>query len=65
MQLPSKHRAAYIHAKGEAPKISDRTLGAVKPDEIAIKIAATAINPVDWKIRDYGLFIAPNWQYPA
>lgn len=65
MSVPSKHRAAYVHAKGEAPKIADRTLGDLKPDEIAIKIAAIAINPVDWKIRDYGLFLVPNWQYPA
>lgn len=65
MHFPAKHRAAYIHAKGEAPKISDRTLGEVAPGEIVIKIAATAINPVDWKIRDYGLFLAPGWKYPA
>ena len=65
MSVPSKHRATYVHAKGEAPKISDRTLGELKPGEIAIKIVATAINPVDWKIRDYGLFLVPNWQYPA
>jgi NADPH:quinone reductase-like Zn-dependent oxidoreductase len=65
MQLPVKHRAAYIHAKGEAPELSDRSLGELKSHELAIKIAATAINPVDWKIRDYGLFLAPNWQYPA
>lgn len=65
MSPPSKHRAAYISAQGEAPQISERTLGELKPDEVAIKISATAINPVDWKIRDYGLFLAPNWQYPA
>ena len=65
MSVPSKHRVAYVHAPGEAPKISDRTLGELKPDEIAIKIAATAINPVDWKTRDHGLFLVPNWQYPA
>jgi NADPH:quinone reductase-like Zn-dependent oxidoreductase len=65
MSIPSSHRAAYIHAKGSAPKISSRTLGSLKPGEIAIKISATAINPVDWKIRDYGLFLVPNWQYPA
>ena len=65
MSVPSSHRAAFLHGKGEAPKIAERTLGEVKPDEIAIKISATAINPVDWKIRDYGLFIVPNWQYPA
>jgi NADPH:quinone reductase-like Zn-dependent oxidoreductase len=51
MSSPSKHRAAYISAQGEAPQISERTLGELKPDEVAIKISATAINPVDWKIR--------------
>lgn len=65
MSVPSTHRATYVHAKGEAPKISDRSLSELKPGEIAIKIAATAINPVDWKLRDYGLFLVPNWQYPA
>lgn len=65
MSVPQKHRAAFIHGKGEAPKIAERTLGKLQPDEIAIKLAATAINPVDWKIRDYGLFVVPGWQYPA
>lgn len=65
MSIPSRHRAAYVCAQGEAPKIADRSLGELKPGEIAIKIAAVAINPVDWKIRDYGLFIIPDWQYPA
>lgn len=65
MPVPSKHRAAFVHGKGEAPKIGERTLGEVKPNEIAIKVAAIAINPVDWKLRDYGLFIIPGWQYPG
>ncbi|KAF3000703.1 hypothetical protein E8E13_002597 [Curvularia kusanoi] len=65
MSIPSTHRAAYVHGKGEAPKIAERTLGEAKPDEVAIKLAATAINPVDWKLRDYGLFIVPGWQYPG
>lgn len=65
MSVPSKHRAAFVHAKGEAPKIADRTLGELRSGEIAIKVVASAINPVDWKIRDYGLFLVPGWQYPA
>lgn len=65
MSVPKSHRAAYIHGLNEAPKIAERTLGEVTPDEIAIKMSATAINPVDWKLRDYGLFIVPGWQYPA
>ncbi|KAJ8106788.1 hypothetical protein OPT61_g9309 [Boeremia exigua] len=65
MSVPSRHRATYVHALGEAPKIAERTLGELKSDEVAIKIAATAINPVDWKLRDYGLFIVPGWKHPA
>ncbi|KAJ4351917.1 uncharacterized protein N0V89_007261 [Didymosphaeria variabile] len=65
MSVPQKHRAAYIHAIGEAPRISERTLGKLDPNEIAIKITATAINPIDWKLRDHGLFLVPNWHHPA
>lgn len=65
MSVPSSHRAAFIHGQGQAPNISERTLGKLEPDEIAIKLAATAINPVDWKLRDYGLFLVPGWDYPA
>jgi NADPH:quinone reductase-like Zn-dependent oxidoreductase len=65
MSIPQTHRAAYIHGKGEAPKVAERTLSKAKPNEVSIKIAATAINPVDWKLRDYGLFIVPGWEYPA
>ncbi|KAF9732564.1 hypothetical protein PMIN03_006448 [Paraphaeosphaeria minitans] len=65
MSIPQTHRVAFIHGKGEATKIGERSLGKLKPDEIAIKVAATAINPVDWKLRDYGLFIVPGWEYPA
>ena len=65
MSVPKSHRVAFIHGKGEAPKIAERSLGELKADEIAIKISAIAINPVDWKLRDYGLFIVPGWDYPA
>lgn len=65
MSVPQTHRAALLYGKGEALKVAERTLGKLKPNEIAIKIAATAINPVDWKLRDYGLFIVPGWDYPA
>jgi NADPH:quinone reductase-like Zn-dependent oxidoreductase len=35
---------------------------AVHPDEVGIKITATAVNPVDWKMRDHDAFIK---DYPA
>ncbi|KAM5545024.1 hypothetical protein V8D89_001135 [Ganoderma adspersum] len=27
------------------------------PKELLVKVAATALNPVDWKIKDFGLFV--------
>lgn len=65
VRLRANHYAAYIHAKDEALRISDRSPGELNPHELVIKIKATAINPVDWKIRDHGLFLVPSWQYPA
>jgi uncharacterized protein (TIGR02118 family) len=39
-----------------------RNLSALGPNEVGIKIAATAINPVDRKMRDHDAFLE---QYPA
>ncbi|VUC34028.1 unnamed protein product [Clonostachys rosea] len=57
MPVPSTFKAAFVPGVGEAPSVSERSLAPLNPGEIAVKITATAINPVDWKIRDYGFFI--------
>jgi NADPH:quinone reductase-like Zn-dependent oxidoreductase len=64
MPIPLKHRAAFVHATDQPPTISERSLSELNAGEIAIKIAATAINPVDWKLHHYGLSFAPDWKYP-
>lgn len=57
MSVPSTFKAALLQ-KGETKHtLTDRSLPELSSGEAAIKITATAINPVDWKIRDYGLFI--------
>ena len=35
-----------------------------KEGEVLVKVESAALNPVDWKIRDYGVFI-PTEHYPA
>lgn len=62
MSLPASHKAAVVPAPGAKTTVAERSLPALASGEVAIKITATAINPVDWKMRDYKVFIE---QYPA
>lgn len=62
MSVPESHKAAVVPEPGAKNVVADRSLSALSPGEVAIKITATAINPVDWKLRDYRIFID---KYPA
>jgi NADPH:quinone reductase-like Zn-dependent oxidoreductase len=57
MSVPSTFKAAFLKEGGARHNISDRSLSPLGNDEVIIKITATAINPVDWKIRDSGYFL--------
>lgn len=62
MSVPNTFKAAVVPEPGAQHVVSDRQLSPLGAGEVAIKITATAINPVDWKIRDYKVFIK---DYPA
>lgn len=62
MSVPENFRAAVVPNMRAQHVITNRTLSALAPDEVAIKITATAINPADWKFRDLDSFIPA---YPA
>jgi NADPH:quinone reductase-like Zn-dependent oxidoreductase len=62
MAIPNFFKAAIVHEPKAHNVVADRALGNLESDEIGIKITATAVNPVDWKIRDYNEFIK---HYPA
>jgi NADPH:quinone reductase-like Zn-dependent oxidoreductase len=63
MSLPSPFQAATVKEPKSRNVILKRSLTeAISPDEVGIKITATAVNPVDWKMRDYNAFIQ---KYPA
>ena len=58
--IPTSHLAALLPAPGSTPRthsVGDRATPSLGPDDVLIKVTATAINPVDWKIRDYNLFL--------
>lgn len=62
MTVPETFKAAVVPSPGAQHEVTDRSLPALSAGEVAVKITATAINPVDWKIRDYKVFIE---KYPA
>ncbi|KAK7697748.1 hypothetical protein SLS64_013222 [Diaporthe eres] len=62
MPVPSSFKAATFAAPGARHTVADVSLPALEPGEVAIKVTATAINPVDWKVHENGVFL-PG--YPA
>lgn len=62
MDVPHSFKAAVVDEPRAQNVIRDRFLGPVKSGEVRIKITATAINPVDWKMRDHTKIIH---DYPA
>ncbi|RAL02633.1 zinc-binding alcohol dehydrogenase family protein [Aspergillus ibericus CBS 121593] len=62
MSIPTTFKAAVVPEPHAQHTIADRSLPPLDPNQVAIKITATAVNPVDWKIRDYNVFLK---EYPA
>ncbi|KAK7514512.1 chaperonin 10-like protein [Phyllosticta citriasiana] len=56
--MATKNKAAWIREKHGKPLHVDTALPpAPGPGEVVIKNAAIAVNPVDWKIQDYGFLV--------
>ena len=59
----AEQKALFLETPGNgAWKVRSRNIQKPGPGEILVKIHATALNPVDWKIRAYNFFIET---YPA
>jgi hypothetical protein len=53
LHIPSR-RGPGTTRRTPSPSVLFSSLEA---NQVAIKITATAVNPVDWKIRDYNVFL--------
>ncbi|KAF9555138.1 GroES-like protein [Agrocybe pediades] len=54
---PSTQKALFLDKKFGDLAISETEVYKPGPGEILIKIQATSLNPVDWKIKKYGMYI--------
>jgi len=60
--IPGGNQAAYLDAIGSKLRVGKAHMPVPGDDEILIQNHALAVNPVDWKIQDHGLFVT---HYPA
>jgi len=58
----AEHKASLILEKQGKIEAGTRPTPAPKGKEVLVKVTAAAINPVDWKMADYGILIE---EYPA
>ncbi|TFK82276.1 GroES-like protein [Polyporus arcularius HHB13444] len=58
----STQKALYIPSKQAPLKLGEAPIYTPGPKEVLVKVISTALNPVDWKIHTYGLFVE---KFPA
>ena len=62
MSIPAQNKTLFLESKGGQLVVESTETPRPGPGEVLVKIEATALNPLDWKIQSLGLFIE---QYPA
>ncbi|KAI0150120.1 GroES-like protein [Hypoxylon sp. NC0597] len=56
------HLAAVATGKAQPLKVQERQTPKPGPDELLLEVKSVALNPIDWKMRDFGFTVAG---YPA
>ncbi|RPD60290.1 GroES-like protein [Lentinus tigrinus ALCF2SS1-7] len=55
--IPTKQKALFLESKLGQFNVSTTDVPKPGPDDVLVKIEATALNPLDWKVQKYGLFV--------
>ncbi|KAI1465352.1 GroES-like protein [Daldinia caldariorum] len=58
----STHLAAFLTGKGQPLEVREKQTPKPGPDELLIDVKSIALNPIDWKQRNFGFAVA---DYPA
>lgn len=56
-------KALWLPNVGEEFVLKDKEIPEPGPGEVLVRLEATAINPIDWKIQKEGFFLVKD--YPA
>ena len=63
--MTTKQLALFLESKGGNWVVNETDILEPNPGEIRVKIEATALNPLEWKIQKYGLTDPFISQFPA
>lgn len=58
----SSNQAAWLDGKGAQLRVGESPMPKADAGNVVIKNKSVAINPVDWKIQDLGLFVQ-SWPF--
>lgn len=54
------NQAAWLDGQGKQLRVAAADMPKAGADDLVVRVFAAAVNPVDWKIQDTGMFI-PQW----
>lgn len=60
--MPATQKALLLEAKQGKYVVGNRDIPKPGPGQLLVKVQATGLNPVDWKIQKYGIIIQ---EFPA
>ena len=55
--MASNNQAAWLDGAGQKLRVAESSMPKAAPGTVVVKNKFIAVNPVDWKIQDYGVFI--------
>lgn len=53
----SENQAAWLDGAAKELRVASAEMPKAGEDEVVIRNHAVAVNPVDWKIQDHGIFL--------
>ena len=61
----AQQKALFVQEPKGEWKVSTKAIPKAKQGELVVKVEATALNPIDWKVHDIDYFVNFVQEYPA